>query len=182
MEYFTDPLLHAPEGYYGIPTSSTDYPDLSMEIQQVVEDGSRIYVLFASSKRIIQVYDLDGQYQSTLFFYSHYDNGAFQVTTEANTLYVADECENVYVFRDGLFEQFYKEDEAVEHLIDIDFDWRYSSESYMIRNGSVWKKTPNGDVCVVERKNSPVMGMGVLLIAAFVIAVCIDFRFPNLVR
>lgn len=174
IEYFTATLFDAPKGYYGVPAISTDYPDLNMNIQQVVDDGSRIYILFDSYRRIVQVYDLNGKYQHTLFFYSNYDNGVFTVATEENTLYVEDECGNVYIFIDGVFDRFYKTGEASLLLADIEFDWKYSSEQYEIRNGSLWKHTSNGEVCLIEQKSSRTKSISLLLIAVLFVVTLID--------
>lgn len=169
LYYCTDPLIDAPKGYYGVPAVSTNYPQLNMNIQQVVDDGDRIYVLFNSNKRIVQVYDMDGAYQNTLFFYSHYDNGAFSIVANDGVLYVRDEPGNIYVFRNGTFSEFYQEKEIPAYLDSVKFDWRISSEAYEVRDRSVWKVSQEEEVCIIDMEaNAPSKKHHVYLFALFI--------------
>ena len=137
-----------PERYYASPVVSTDYPNIDMNIEQVVDDGSYIYVLHHHSNGIVQVYDLDGNYQHTLFFYCHM-NGGFSLAVEDNILYVQDMRQNVYVFREGEFCDFLTKREAEIELSNVRFRSGESSDGYTIRSQSVWKEINGEPVLII---------------------------------
>lgn len=149
-----NPLKDAPQGGYGHPAISDDYPDLdqNQKINQVLDDGSRIYTLSWYGKRLVQVYDMDGNYEKTLFFQSMSNNGQFVIATEEDTLYVQDEKRNVYVFHDGEFVEFLKEDEARKELKHINFNDSHSKSGYIVKNHSVWRVAESGNICIIEGK------------------------------
>ena len=66
-----------PEAAYGKPAVSTEYPQMDISMEQVVEAGQYLYVLHHHSNGIVQVYDLGGTYLHTLFFYCHGKGGFF---------------------------------------------------------------------------------------------------------
>ena len=69
--HYSSPRSAYPEAYYGKPVVSQEYPQINLSIEQVVEVGQYLYVLHHHSNGIVQVYDLSGTYQHTLFFYCH---------------------------------------------------------------------------------------------------------------
>ena len=149
---YTDPLKDAPEAGYGHPALSYGYPDLDIGILQVMDDGSRIYVLSSSGNRIVQIYDMGGKYEKTVFFQRMSNNGMFTIATEKNTLFVRDEKRNVYIFSGGEFDRFLKEDEVQKELRHIAFQSGISQSGYVVKNGSVWRVSELESVCVIEGK------------------------------
>lgn len=138
-----------PDRLYGKPVVSTEYQNIDISIEQIAEDDYCLYVMYHHSSGIIQVYDLDGNYQCTWFFYCH-GNGGFSMTQENNTLYVQDMRRNVYVFNNGAFQQFLTSEEANAILKDVDFSAPPASDHYQLRNGSVWRTSNGAEKCVVE--------------------------------
>lgn len=173
--YFRNPLVNAPKGLYGVPAVSTDYPQLSMNVLQVVEDGSHIYILYNSSTRIVQMYDLEGNYECSFFFYS-FPNGEFILAAEKDTLYVEDERGNVYEFNDGQFKHFYDQNEFSEQLENIQFDRGASSASYSIRNKDVWRTLPEGEICVIEGPTNAFFSVHIFPLMIFLFAILSFWR------
>ena len=138
-----------PEAYYGKPAISTDHPIINKRIEQVLDDGQRMYILYDTNDGIVQVCDTNGAYQYTLVFYSNL-NGAFTIATENQTLYVQDMRENVYIFESGEFEKFLEREEAKTQLKHIRFDPSNVSDKYEVRSGSIWKVSDAEEMCVVE--------------------------------
>lgn len=135
---------------YGKPHISTDYGSYTLKsVYQVCDDGQRIYILPNSQDGFIQVYDLDGNYLSTLMFYNH-NNGGFAITIENSTLYVFDKLNNVYVFKEGIFSAFFTREEAETQLDNIDRFRLSNSNEYTFRAGSIWRNTSEGAQCVVK--------------------------------
>ena len=163
FEYHTSAHNSFPERYYGRPVVSTDYPEIDISIDQVLHDGKYMYILYHHSNGIVQVCDLDGVYQYTLFFYCHM-NGGFSLAIDGDMLYVQDMRENVYVFLNGLFERFVKKEEVVSELGNIDFKTPMSSTDYEIRENSVWKVAEGNEICVVGMPK-PNTGLSMLLTA-----------------
>lgn len=147
-----DPLKYAPQGGYGRPATSDEYPDLDFGIWQVMDDGDRVYVLFSSHSRIIQVYNMEGIYEKTLFFQRQSNNGKFFIATEEGTLYVKDEAGNVYVFYDGEYIRFVRKSEAAKTFSHINFRIMDSSGSYIVKGRSVWRVSEPNNVCIIEGK------------------------------
>lgn len=137
-----------PEAYYGKPTVSIDYPNLhKSSVEQVLVDENHMYILPHHSNGIIQVCDINGEYEHTMFFYENI-NGSFAMDMVDDVLYVRDNKRNVYVFRDGVFDCFMKKSEA-EMLSYVDFRSGESSPGYEIRGSSIWKITDSGEECIV---------------------------------
>ncbi len=141
---------NAPEAYYGIPAISTDYPNPGLNVMQVVDDGSYVYILYTNNRGIVQVCDLSGNYRKTIFFYSHM-NGGFTLAVEGNTLYVRDERSNVYTFVGGEFDSFLEKQEADKILSHIEFVPRQSFDHYEVKGGSVWRVLPEGKICILKQ-------------------------------
>lgn len=141
---------NAPESYYGIPAVSTDFPSPGLDVAQVVDDGSYVYILYTNNRGIVQVCDLSGNYRKTIFFYSHM-NGGFTLAVEGNTLYVRDERSNVYTFVGGEFDSFLEKQEADKILSHIAFIPRKSFDYYEVKGGSVWRVLPEGKICILKQ-------------------------------
>ena len=134
---------------FGFPEISETYsPMISCSIDQIVEDDRYIYVLFGEHKGNVQVFDLDGVYQYTAYFYTHM-NGAFRLAVDNHALYVRDEHHNVYILQNGAFVSFVAKENAADFLEMLNFD--ASSENYEVRLGSIWKVNGEEKECVVER-------------------------------
>lgn len=140
--------LAFPDRYYGIPVISTEYPSIDISIDQVLDDGRYLYVLYHHSNGIIQVYDMDGSYQHTLFFYCH-TKGGFSMVAAGRAIYVQDMRENVYVFEEGKFISFLEKEAAERELSHIDFRTCTSSPNYEIRENSIWRTINGSQVCIV---------------------------------
>lgn len=147
--YFNSPHKTFPEAYYGEPTVSIEYPQIDISIDQVVEVGQYLYVLHHHSNGIVQVYDLTGAYQHTLFFYCH-TKGGFSLATDGYYLYVEDMRGNVYALKDGEFDHFLEKSEAKKQLVDMDFRSLTSSVNYEIRTNAIWRITEDGEQCIIE--------------------------------
>ena len=146
---YSSPHSAYPEAYYGKPVVSKEYPQINLSIEQVVEAGQYLYVLHHHSNGIVQVYDLSGTYQHTLFFYCH-EKGGFSLAADDQFVYVQDMRNHVYVLTDGAFISFLERAEAERQLNDIDFRSGASSEGYEIRSNGVWRTTESGEQCIIE--------------------------------
>ena len=150
-----------PHQKYGEPvifSRESNMPHTS--IDQIVEDGERLYILFDKFDGIVQVYDPDGNYQQTMSFYAH-RNGAFSIAAEGDWFYVRDENHNLYTFRNGVFISFTERESAAGLTRDIDFE--ANSPNYAVRRGSVWKLTGGEAVCVIRRPLSAMLYQNHLL-------------------
>jgi len=120
-------------------------------IQQVVADSERVYILYSSEVGVLQVYDLTGNYLHSLRLYKHM-NGAFSMAVYDDKLYVRDYHADCYVFQDGEFVAFLR-DEAADAILDIVpyEQFEKNSEGYTIKKGSVWHTAEQGAQCIVSR-------------------------------
>lgn len=146
---YSSPHSAYPEAYYSKPVVSKEYPQINLSIEQVVEVGQYLYVLHHHSNGIVQVYDLSGTYQHTLFFYCH-EKGGFYLAADDQFVYVQDMRNNVYVLTDGAFISFLERAEAEQQLQDIDFRSGASSAGYEIRSNGVWRITESSEQCIIE--------------------------------
>ena len=137
-----------PERQYAMPVVSTEFPRLNISIEQVLQDDRYIYVLLHHSNGVVQVYDLEGDYQFSLFFYCH-GHGGFSLALADNTLYVQDMRENVYVLKNGEFQCFVEAVDARSVFSELDFKSRDTSSDFEIRSSSVWRISGEEAVCVV---------------------------------
>ena len=146
---YSSPRSAYPEAYYGKPVVSQEYPQINLSIEQVVEVGQYLYVLHHHSNGIVQVYDLSGTYQHTLFFYCH-EKGGFSLAADDQFVYVQDMRNHVYVLMDGAFISFLERAEAERQLNDIDFRSGASSAGYEIRSNGVWRISESSEQCIIE--------------------------------
>ena len=111
--------------------------------------GQYLYVLHHHSNGIVQVYDLSGTYQHTLFFYCH-EKGGFSLAADDQFVYVQDMRNHVYLLMDGAFISFLERAEAEQQLNDIDFRSGASSAGYEIRSNGVWRISESSEQCIIE--------------------------------
>ena len=138
-----------PQKVYGKPQVIYDEVVFNKtRIEQVLDDGIYMYVLADDHQGYIQIYDLNGQYHATWFFYDSI-NGTFSMAVEDEMLYVKDGKRNVYIFSNGQFQQFLPESETSLLLAEMKFN--NASVRYKIRFGSIWRVDLQKPVCVVQR-------------------------------
>ena len=133
----------------GHPVVTTEYAAMeTYSIDQIVETGDSICVLYGSHSSNVQVFDSHGGYRFSAYFATH-TNGAFSLAASQDKLYVQDERRNVYVFENGEFRSFLTEAEAEQVIGAVDFT--ESSERYFVRLGSVWERDGDRETCVIRR-------------------------------
>lgn len=138
-----------PARLYGVPTITSSYSVLeNCSIDQIVEDDQFIYVLYGNHDGNVQVFDLNGNYQYSAYFYCHL-NGAFSIAAQNNMLYVRDEHRNIYILGNGKFYSFVEEEDAADLLSSIDFN--ETSENYEVRFGSIWIVNDKVEKCIIKR-------------------------------
>ena len=162
-----------PETLYGQPVVSANYENVDSSIEQVLQDDKYIYAMLHHSNGVVQVYDLEGKYQFTLFFYCH-TKGGFSMALVENTLYVQDMRQNVYVFQGGTFQQFVKAEDAKTTFPGLDFRTREISAGYEIQAGCVWRVSGNERVCIIGSPKQPAVSF-VYLTVAFCVIVTVLF-------
>lgn len=137
-----------PEPLLGTPTEySEQLATYQFSIDQIAESSVSIYVLYDESRGIVQVYDLEGNFQKAIAFHCHM-NGAFRIAVVDNNLVVRDKYGNIYSFCDNTFDSFWESEEVPSHLKTVNFEAK--SEKYEVRMGSIWEVNESS-VCVIER-------------------------------
>ena len=153
---------------YGTPVQFHESLDINrINIDQIADDDGHLYLLDAY-EGILRVFDLNGNYLQTRMFHD-YMNGAFKLAVKDHCLYVSDPQNDVYVFKEGQFNQFIQRNDAKSILENIDFE--KNSTNYVIRFASVWKVCDTGDICVIKRPLSSMLyqrNIRVLIVVAFV--------------
>lgn len=141
-----------PDAIWGTPVLFEDdsvMPDSGIE--QVVSDGERVYVLYESKTGVVQVYDYTGKYLQSMRLYAHM-NGAFKMAVKDNLLYIKDYHGDIYVFKDGEFTEFLRDDAADAIMEEISYStFEKNTEGYEIRKGSVWRIEGDTQTCIVNR-------------------------------
>ena len=164
-----------PERVYGQPVVASNYGNLNISIEQVVQDDTYIYAMLHHSNGVVQVHDLDGNYQFSLFFYCH-GKGGFSLAFADNILYVQDMRDNVYVFERGEFRAFVKADDAKKQFPELNFKIQEITEGYEIESGCVWRVADGERVCIIGapkninyNKNSVaiLIGMSLFILIGF---------------
>lgn len=153
VEYPPNNAPKYPSRTYGKPVISAEYPIINVSIEQVVISGEYIYVLLHHANGIVQVYNMDGKYLHSLFFYCH-TKGGFSLAVDNECLYVQDMRDNVYAFQNGNFVSFMNRSQAERQLSHLDFRSRTNSAGYSIQNGSVWKESKNGKTMIIKGPSS----------------------------
>ena len=114
-----DDTKELPDAIWGRPVQFEDDSVMpNSGIEQVVSDGQRVYVLFTSRNGVVQVYDYGGTYLYSVRLYAH-SNGAFAMAVEGNTLYIQDYHGDIYVFKNGEFTEFLKDDAAEDRRAHV---------------------------------------------------------------
>lgn len=128
----------------GTPMISEEYDSYErLNIDQIVEDKNYIYILLGDHDGVVQIFDHEGNHILTASFYKHM-NGAFRIAAQDGDLYVRDCRFNIYVFQNGAFHSFLKEEEACDIIDSIDFN--QNSANYEVRSGSVWRVADNVNI------------------------------------
>lgn len=120
-------------------------------IEQVVADSEYLYILYSSNLGVVQVYNLNGDYQYSWKLYKHM-NGSFFMAVQNDVLYIRDYHADIYVFSHGEFVSFLHDEEANAVKNAIPFSqFEENTPGYYIRNGSVWHSNNGIRQCVIER-------------------------------
>ena len=101
-----------PDAVWGTPitfVNNTIMPH--SDIEQIVADDARVYVLYGSENGVVQVFDLEGTYLYSWRLYTHL-NGGFRMVAINNVLHIQDYHGDIYAFRDGEFVAFLTGEEA----------------------------------------------------------------------
>lgn len=138
-----------PQRRYFEPVSSDEFGEVRFNsISQIVEAGDNLYILPNNHSGFIQVYDLTGSYHHSLFF-TESMNGAFTMACEDGLFYVQDQTGNVYVFRDGEFQEYVNRETAKTRFAHIGFVWRDSSPEYQFRGKDLWRTADGKETLVI---------------------------------
>lgn len=120
-------------------------------IEQVVADSEHLYILYSSNLGVVQVYNLQGDYQYSWKLYKHM-NGSFFMAVQNDVLYIRDYHADIYVFSHGEFVAFLHDEEANTVKNAIPFSkFEENTPGYYIRNGSVWHSNNGISQCVIAR-------------------------------
>ena len=147
-----DDTKELPDAIWGRPVQFEDDSVMpNSGIEQVVTDGQWVYVLYTSRTGVVQVYDYGGTYLYSMRLYAH-SNGAFKMATKDQVLYIEDYHADIYVFKNGEFTEFLKDDAADAIRAEIPYStFEKNSEGYEIKNGSVWRVDGQMQTCIVNR-------------------------------
>lgn len=131
------------------PVYSTDFGDRKPRtIDQIMEAGDYLYVLPSHYDGFVQVYDLQGSYQHSLFFLEA-NNGAFMMAYEDGLLYVQDQRGNVFVFRGNEFLEYVPRKLARDRFSHIKLEWESSTPGYVIRGTDLWRVSEDREELVM---------------------------------
>ena len=131
------------------PVYSTEFGDRKpYAVDQIVEAGEYLYVLPVDTAGFVQVYDLKGNYQHSLFFLEE-RHGAFMMVYEDGLLYVQDESGDVFVFRDGEFQEYVQRKHAKDRFAHIEFVWQESTPGYVLRGTDLWRVSADREELVM---------------------------------
>lgn len=156
-----------PQTSYGVPVVQTEPVNIDRcKFLQIVDDGSRLYVLSNRPKECILVFDLDGNYQCTYYIYIE-SKGSLKIAADNGQLYVADAKRNVYIFKNNELVTFLPAREAV-HMMD-QYDFGKTQEKYYLNFGSIWRSDDQGEVCVVRRAVHAVLAQYHLVLLALIV-------------
>ena len=144
-----------PDAIWGKPVQFTDDSVMPYSsIEQVVSDSQHVYVLYTSSKGVVQVFDSDGNYLYSFRLFAH-ENGAFMMAVVDSVLYIRDYNADIYIFKGGEFVEFLTNDaadtirEKIPHNI-----FEKNTTGYEIKKGSVWYVDEETQKCIVNRPAS----------------------------
>lgn len=138
-----------PKLSYGTPTVQTEPVDLDRcKFLQIVDDGSYMYVLSNRPCECVLVFDLDGNYQCTYYFYNEF-KGILQLAADNGQLFVADAKKNVYIFENNEYVSFLSAEDA-SHILS-EYEFGKTHKVYEIKFVSLWRHTSDGLECVIQR-------------------------------
>ena len=130
------------------PVFSTEFEDRKpYAFDQIIESGEYLYVLPVNNNGFIQVYDLMGNYQHSLFFLKE-SKGAFTMAADGDTFYVENQSGDVFVFRNGKFLEYVQRKQAKDRFDHIEFVWQGSTPGYVIRGTDLWRVSENREELV----------------------------------
>ena len=142
-------MQYIPTVIYGIPVIyKEDPPGKLSSIGQILPYQNQIYIMDDVAGTVV-VYDSEGNYIKTIAFYVPSFNGAFQMAVSGDYLYVTDNESNLYIFCEGAFVGFLEREYAVSILEQLDFE--RSSSQYIACFGSIWMKTNEGNICLIQK-------------------------------
>lgn len=131
------------------PVFSTEFGERKpYAVDQIIEVGEFLYVLPDDTDGFVQVYDLKGNYQHTLFFLEE-PNGAFRMAAEGDAFYFRNQSNDVFVFRNGEFMEYVPRKIARERFANIDFERQDSSPGYVIRGTDLWHVSEDREALVM---------------------------------
>ena len=117
-------------------------------VAQIIEAGEYLYVLPSDHAGFVQVYDLKGTYQHSLFFLEE-TKGAFRMAAEGDTFYFRNQSSDVFVFRNGEFIEYVQWKTARERFPHVDFERRSSTPGYVIRGTDLWRVSADREELVM---------------------------------
>lgn len=131
------------------PVYSTEFGDKKpYTIDQIMEAGEFLYVLPDDTDGFVQVYDLMGNYQHSLFFLEE-SKGVFTMAAEGDTFYVENKSGDVFVFRNGEFLEYVQRKQVKERFSHIELVWQESTPGYVIRGTDLWRVSEDGEELVM---------------------------------
>ena len=131
------------------PVFSTEFGDRKpYAIDQIIEAGEYLYVLPDDTAGFVQVYDLKGSYQHSLFFLEE-TKGVFRMAAEGDTFYFRNQSSDVFVFRNGEFIEYVQWKTARERFPHVDFERRSSTPGYVIRGTDLWRVSADREELVM---------------------------------
>ena len=131
------------------PVFSTEFGDRKpYAIDQIIEAGEYLYVLPSDHAGFVQVYDLKGTYQHSLFFLEK-RNGGFSMASEGDIFYFRNQSSDVFVFRNGEFIEYVQWKTARERFPHVDFERQSSTPGYVIRGTDLWRVSADREELVM---------------------------------
>ena len=138
-----------PVRFSGKPVFSAEFSDRKpYAVDQIIEAGQYLYVLPDDTNGFVQVYDLKGSYQHSLFFLEE-TKGVFRMEAKEDTFYFRNQSGDVFVFQNGEFLEYVPCKLARERFADIDFERQDSSPGYVIRGTDLWRVSEDREELVM---------------------------------
>jgi hypothetical protein len=139
-------LAGASEGKPKVLIRKTDL--IFSDIRQIISDDDSIYLLFGQYG-VVQAYSYDGRYKYSISVYDHL-NGRTEIASDGELLYISDKVGNIYSFSDGIFFEFFNQQESKGLKKQLQFG--VSDRNWVLKHGSVWHISGDGiEKCVVPR-------------------------------
>ncbi len=119
----------------------------------------RIYVLLEPTSHTLQVYDRQGNYCHTYFFYDGFRNGRLMLAAKGDCVYLADERFNIYLFRQGCFEEYLTGEAAIGVRDEVSFQPQCNTEGFWIQGNGVWSDVAGEANCIISGSGVPLARM-----------------------